>query len=275
MKDILDDIMEFKKIEVEQQKQNLPPAELYRRVEQMKADASLRPRRSMSRALASSDTGIIAEFKRRSPSKGWINESASLERIAGGYALNGASALSVLTDEKYFGGNLDFLRTVASMVDVPVLRKDFIIDEYQLFQAYEAGADAVLLIASCLSRESCIALASKAHELGMEVLLEIHSADELGHLDCGADMVGVNNRNLGTFHTDVNNSFALAELLPKDSVLVSESGISDPKTICRLQDAGYSGFLIGETFMKTADPAESLLRFVDEIRQCRKSEKPC
>lgn len=275
MKDILDDIMEYKKIEVEQQKQNLPPAELYRRVEQMKADASLRPRRSMSRALASSDTGIIAEFKRRSPSKGWINESASLERIAGGYALNGASALSVLTDEKYFGGNLDFLRKVASMVDVPVLRKDFIIDEYQLFQAYEAGADAVLLIASCLSRESCMALASKAHELGMEVLLEIHSADELGHLDCGADMVGVNNRNLGTFHTDVNNSFALAELLPKDSVLVSESGISDPKTICRLQDAGYSGFLIGETFMKTADPAESLLRFVDEIRQCRKSEKPC
>lgn len=275
MKDILDDIMEFKKIEVEQQKQNLPPAELYRRVEQMKADASLRPRRSMSRALASSDTGIIAEFKRRSPSKGWINESASLERIAGGYALNGASALSVLTDEKYFGGNLDFLRTVSSIVDVPVLRKDFIIDEYQLFQAYEAGADAVLLIASCLSRESCRALASKAHELGLEVLLEIHSADELGHVDCGADMVGVNNRNLGTFHTDVNNSFALAELLPKDSVLVSESGISDPKTICRLQDAGYSGFLIGETFMKTADPAESLLRFVDEIRQCRKSEKPC
>lgn len=275
MKDILDDIMEYKKIEVEQQKLNLPPAELYRRVEQMKADASLRPRRSMSRALASSDTGIIAEFKRRSPSKGWINESASLERIAGGYALNGASALSVLTDEKYFGGNLDFLRTVASMVDVPVLRKDFIIDEYQLFQAYEAGADAVLLIASCLSRESCMTLASKAHELGMEVLLEIHSADELGHLDCGADMVGVNNRNLGTFHTDVNNSFALAELLPKDSVLVSESGISDPKTICLLQDAGYSGFLIGETFMKTADPAESLLRFVDEIRQCRKSEKPC
>ena len=275
MKDILDDIMEFKKIEVEQQKQNLPPAELYRRVEQMKTDASLRPRRSMSRALASSDTGIIAEFKRRSPSKGWINESASLERIAGGYALNGASALSVLTDEKYFGGNLDFLRKVASMVDVPVLRKDFIIDEYQLFQAYEAGADAVLLIASCLSRESCMTLASKAHELGLEVLLEIHSADELGHLDCGADMVGVNNRNLGTFHTDVNNSFALAELLPKDSVLVSESGISDPKTICRLQDAGYSGFLIGETFMKTADPAESLLRFVDEIRQCRKSEKPC
>ena len=125
MKDILDDIMKYKKIEIEQQKQNLPPAELYRRVEQMKADASLRPRRSMSRALASSDTGIIAEFKRRSPSKGWINESASLERIAGGYALNGASALSVLTDEKYFGGNLDFLRTVASMVDVPVLRKDF------------------------------------------------------------------------------------------------------------------------------------------------------
>ena len=229
----------------------------------------------MSRALASSDTGIIAEFKRRSPSKGWINESASLERIAGGYALNGASALSVLTDEKYFGGNLDFLRTVSSIVDVPVLRKDFIIDEYQLFQAYEAGAVAVLLIASCLSRESCMTLASKAHELGMEVLLEIHSADELGHLDCGADMVGVNNRNLGTFHTDVNNSFALAELLPKDSVLVSESGISDPKTICLLQDAGYSGFLIGETFMKTADPAESLLRFVDEIRQCRKSEKPC
>lgn len=275
MKDILDDIVGHKKVEIERQKQILSPAELYRRVEKMKADASLRPRRSMSRALASSDTGIIAEFKRRSPSKGWINEHASLERVACGYALNGASALSVLTDETYFGGSLDYLRTVASMVDVPVLRKDFIIDEYQLFQAYEAGADAVLLIASCLSCKSCRALASKAHEIGMEVLLEIHSVDESGHLECGADMVGVNNRNLGTFHTDVRNSFALAEFLPEETVLVSESGISDPKTICRLRDAGYSGFLIGETFMKTADPAESLLRFIDEIRRCRKSEMPC
>lgn len=241
----------------------------------MKVDASLRPQRSMSRALSASDTGVIAEFKRRSPSKGWINEHASLEAVAGGYAQNGASALSVLTDEKFFGGNLDFLRTVSSLVDVPVLRKDFIIDEYQLFQAFEAGADAVLLIASCLSCESCRALASKAHDLGLEVLLEIHSADELDHMDCGPDMVGVNNRNLGTFHTDVNNSFALAELLPKDTVLVSESGISEPQTICRLRDAGYRGFLIGETFMKTANPAECLRLFVDEIRQCSKSGALC
>lgn len=275
MKDILNDIVEYKKIEVERQKRNLPPVELYRRVDKMKVDASLRPQRSMSRALSASDTGIIAEFKRRSPSKGWINEHASLEAVAGGYAQNGASALSVLTDEKFFGGNLDFLRTVSSLVDVPVLRKDFIIDEYQLFQAFEAGADAVLLIASCLSCESCRALASKAHDLGLEVLLEIHSADELDHLDCGPDMVGVNNRNLGTFHTDVNNSFALAELLPKDTVLVSESGISEPQTISRLRDAGYRGFLIGETFMKTANPAECLRLFVDEIRQCSKSGALC
>lgn len=275
MKDILNDIIEYKKIEVERQKRNLPPVELYRRVDKMKVDASLRPQRSMSRALSASDTGIIAEFKRRSPSKGWINEHASLEAVAGGYAQNGASALSVLTDEHFFGGNLDFLRTVASMVDVPVLRKDFIIDEYQIFQAFEAGADAVLLIASCLSCESCRSLATKAHELGMEVLLEIHSANELDHLDCGPDMVGVNNRNLGTFHTDVNNSFALAEHLPKDTVLVSESGISEPQTICRLRDAGYRGFLIGETFMKTANPAESLRLFVDEIHQFCKSRVPC
>lgn len=275
MKDILNDIVEYKKVEVERQKRNLPPVELYRRVDKMKVDASLRPRRSMSRALSASDTGIIAEFKRRSPSKGWINEHASLETVAGGYAQNGASALSMLTDEKFFGGNLDFLRTVSSLVDVPVLRKDFIIDEYQLFQAFEAGADAVLLIASCLSCESCRALASKAHDLGLEVLLEIHSADELDHLDCGPDMVGVNNRNLGTFHTDVNNSFALAELLPKDTVLVSESGISEPQTICRLRDAGYRGFLIGETFMKTANPAECLRLFVDEVRQCIKSRALC
>lgn len=227
-------------------------------------------RRSMKQALAASSTGIISEFKRRSPSKGWINEAAQAEEIPASYEAAGAAALSILTDEKFFGGTLRDIRTARPLVRIPILRKDFIIDEYQLLQACIVGADAVLLIAACLSPEQCSTLTTQAHELGLEVLLEIHSPSELSYINKEVDMVGVNNRNLGSFVTDVENSFRIARQLreathgPASPLLVSESGISDPETICRLRAAGFRGFLIGETFMKTATPGETLKKFIQD-----------
>ncbi len=153
------------------------------------------------------------------------------------------------------------------MINLPILRKDFIIDEYQLYQARIVGADAVLLIAAALEQTQCRALADKAHELGLEVLLEIHNTDELPYIYKDIDMVGINNRNLGSFHTDVANSFRLAEQLPQDTILVSESGISQPVTVSKLHDAGFRGFLIGETFMRTEKPAETLKEFISQVNK--------
>ncbi len=160
---------------------------------------------------------------------------------------------------------MDFVRRVRSMVNLPILRKDFILDPYQLLQAKEIGADAVLLIAACLSLGECKALASEAHELGLEVLLEVHSEAELDYTELDVDMVGVNNRNLGTFVTSVDNSFRMAERLPADKLLVSESGISKPHIVRELREAGYRGFLMGECFMKEADPGEALAQFVAQL----------
>lgn len=221
----------------------------------------------MKQAIASSPTGIIAEFKRRSPSKGWIKENARPEEIVPAYAASGASAVSILTDEIFFGGTLRDIRTVRPLINLPILRKDFIIDEYQLYQARIVGADAVLLIAAALEQTQCRALADKAHELGLEVLLEIHNTDELPYIYKDIDMVGINNRNLGSFHTDVANSFRLAEQLPQDTILVSESGISQPVTVSKLHDAGFRGFLIGETFMRTEKPAETLKGFISQVNK--------
>ena len=217
--------------------------------------------------IASSPTGIIAEFKRRSPSKGWIKENARPEEIVPAYAASGASAVSILTDEIFFGGTLRDIRTVRPLINLPILRKDFIIDEYQLYQARIVGADAVLLIAAALEQTQCRALADKAHELSLEVLLEIHNTDELPYIYKDIDMVGINNRNLGSFHTDVANSFRLAEQLPQDTILVSESGISQPVTVSKLHDAGFRGFLIGETFMRTEKPAETLKEFISQVNK--------
>lgn len=260
MKDILSEIIANKHFEVDVQKQAVSAEQLQEGV----ANCDYRPR-SMKQALASSPTGIIAEFKRRSPSKGWIFKSAQPESIVPAYAAAGASALSILTDEKFFGGSLKDIRTARPLVDIPILRKDFIIDEYQLYQARIVGADAVLLIAAALEPEQCAALAEKAHSLDLEVLLEIHHAEELSYIQENIDMVGINNRHLGTFHTDVENSFRLAGSLPKDTLLVSESGISDPATVSRLRHAGFRGFLIGETFMKTGQPGETLQQFTHSI----------
>ncbi len=257
--DILEEIVANKRLEVERFKQELSEREIHRRVEAI-LDFGVA---SMSQALTASDTGIIAEFKRRSPSKGWIKEEGRADVIPLSYQQNGASALSILADEKYFGGCDDFIRTARhSGVKIPVLYKNFVIDEYQLFQARLCGASAVLLIAADLSLSECKSLLNTAHQLGMEVLLEMHSNQELEYAGLEPDMCGINNRNLGSFVTDVENSFRLAELLPKDAVKVSESGISNPDTVRALRAAGFRGFLIGETFMKTPDPGLALKNFI-------------
>lgn len=290
--DILSEITDHKRIEVELQKQAVSPEQLREQVRDL-MENSPAPRRSMKRALASSPAGIIAEFKRRSPSKGWIYETAKADEIPAAYEAAGASAISILTDEKFFGGSLRDIRTARPLVDIPILRKDFIIDEYQLLQARIVGADAVLLIAACLTQEECADLTARAHALGLEVLLEIHSPRELAYISKDVDMVGVNNRNLGTFVTDVENSFRIAGQLrqtiadacnisdarnipdaqgssdtPRNlPLLVSESGISHPETICRLRTAGFRGFLIGETFMKTPQPGDALKGFIQGIEE--------
>ena len=222
---------------------------------------------SLREALLQSETGIIAEFKRKSPSKGWIKEDGRPDIIPLSYQQNGAAAISILTDEHYFGGSDDFIRTARqSGVTIPILYKNFVIDEAQLYAAALCGASAVLLIAACLSKQQCEKLLHSAHELGLEVLLEMHDERELEYAELQPDLCGINNRHLGSFVTDVENSFRLAELLPKDAVKVSESGISNPDTVKALRQAGFRGFLIGENFMKTPDPGLSLHHFINQLK---------
>ena len=231
---------------------------------------------SLRQALLQSQTGIIAEFKRRSPSKGWIKQEGRADIIPLSYQQNGAAALSILTDEHYFGGSDDFIRQARqSGVTLPILYKNFVVDEPQLYAAALCGASAVLLIAACLSVQQCSALVEKAHDLGLEVLLEMHSEQELEYAALQPDLCGINNRNLGSFHTDVENSFRLAERLRtvcgcatvsnSSPVLVSESGISNPDTVKALRQAGFRGFLIGENFMKTPDPGLALGDFITQL----------
>lgn len=262
MADILEEIVAYKKNEVEQFKKELHQIYLEGRVEILKN--ALIP--SMKNALMKSDTGIIAEFKRKSPSKGWINEAATADMVPISYQENGAAAISILTDSHYFGGSNVYVRTaIASKVRIPILYKNFIIDEYQIYQAKICGASAILLIAACLTKEQCRQFIAKAHELELEVLLEMHNEEETEYAELEPDLYGINNRNLGTFETDVNNSFQLIERLPAEGVKVSESGISDPDTIRQLRACGYKGFLIGETFMKEADPGLALKNFIAQI----------
>lgn len=266
MKDILEEIVAWKRVEVDRQKSECSPHNIYKKVEQLMAEEENLPYISMKKSLEDSPSGIIAEFKRKSPSKGWIKEDGRPEIIPAAYSNNGAAAISILTDEKYFGGSLDYIRRARPSVKCPILRKDFIIDEYQLFQARLAGANAVLLIAAELSKDECKMLAHTAHELQLEVLLETHSEAELEYFnDELTDMLGVNNRNLGTFHTDIENSFRLAALLPQNVIKVSESGISNPQTIKKLRKAGFRGFLMGEHFMRAANPGDALKEFILEL----------
>lgn len=262
MKDVLDEIVAHKRVEVEGFKQQLPPSHIYKMVEGVMDVAQP----SMREALMNSSSGIIAEFKRKSPSKGWIKEDGKANEIPLSYQQNGASAISILTDEKYFGGNDRFIKEAReSGVNIPILYKNFVIDEYQLFQARLCGASAVLLIAADLSLVECKSLMHIAHELGLEVLLEMHEERELDYAELEPDMYGINNRNLGTFITDVQNSFRLASRLPEQVCKVSESGISNPDTVKMLRMAGFRGFLIGENFMKEHNPGQSLNDFIIKL----------
>ena len=263
-KDVLEEIVAWKRVEVARYKEVMPEHTLHVMVEELIYASESLP--SMRHALMSSDSGIIAEFKRKSPSKGWIRETGKAGEIPLSYQQNGAAALSILTDDRYFGGRDAFIvEARRSGVILPVLYKNFIIDEYQLFQARLCGASAVLLIAADLSIDECRSMMHTAHELGMEVLLEMHSEEELDYMELEPDMSGINNRNLGTFITDVKNSFRLAERLPKGICKVSESGISNPMIVKELRKAGFNGFLIGECFMRTDDPGAALADMVRAI----------
>ena len=221
---------------------------------------------SMREALLASPTGIIAEFKRRSPSKGWIKEEGKACEIPLSYQQNGAAALSTLTDKQYFGGHDRFIMEARQTgVTIPVLYKNFVIDEMQLYEALLCGASAVLLIAACLTKEKLRTLLTKAHELGLEVLLEMHDERELEYAELNPDLCGINNRHLGSFITDVETSYRLAEKLPREAVKVSESGISNPQTVRELREAGFRGFLIGETFMREPQPGLTLKEFIAKI----------
>lgn len=221
---------------------------------------------SMKESLRASSTGIIAEFKRRSPSLPEINLEADVREITKGYETAGASAISVLTDKEFFGGSMDDLMLAREAVNLPLLRKDFIIDEYQIFEAKAIGADVILLIAAILNRKQIEQFAKTAKKLGLEVLLEVHNVEELERsIFSKIDMIGVNNRNLKTFEVDLENSRMLAEKIPSEFVKISESGISETESIKELQKLGFQGFLIGGNFMKTADPAEGAKNFITKL----------
>lgn len=236
-------------------------------------ELQLAKRVSMAQRLRESKSGIIAEFKRKSPSKGWIHQDIEPEQVIPFYAQGGASALSVLTNEEYFGGEANFIPRVRKAVgDTPILRKEFIVSPYQVYEAKMLGADAILLIAADLSTAEYADLLCLAHTLNLEVLLEVHDPSELTYLEAGVpDMLGVNNRSLGTFHTDVQHSFDIAARMREavsrfgDVVLVSESGISDPQTVRALREVGFRGFLIGECFMRHQNPGQALADFIRSV----------
>ena len=213
--------------------------------------------------LRKDKTGIIAEFKRRSPSKGIINDISGVEEVTTAYAKYGASGISVLTDEDFFGGSLHDL-SAATVNDVPLLRKDFIIDEYQLIESKSFGAEIILLIAACLTKEEVKQLASSAKNIGLNVLLEIHNEQELEHICNDIDVVGVNNRDLKTFVVDIQHSIELGRQIG-DIIKISESGIDEVETVKLLRSNGFNGFLMGEKFMKEKDPGQAFKIFVDEL----------
>ncbi|MBL4887817.1 MAG: indole-3-glycerol phosphate synthase TrpC [Flavobacteriaceae bacterium] len=257
---ILDKIIADKRKEVILKKSLIP-------AKQMEGYALFeRPTVSLAKALTESNSGIIAEFKRRSPSKASINQSAKVAEIATLYQEAKVCGMSVLTDGTYFGGSLDDFLMARASVKMPLLRKEFIIDEYQILEAKAHGADVILLIASVLSRSEIKRLSEFAKSLGLEILLEVHNQEELEKaLMPSLDMLGVNNRNLKSFEVSIEISKVLAELIPDQFVKVSESGISSIQTVKELKDYGYKGFLMGEHFMKTEHPGKSAAAFINEL----------
>ena len=256
---ILEKIIADKKLEVANRKSQISISDLE------KTEGFVRTCLSLKQNLLASESGIIAEFKRKSPSKGWIRQEANAVEITSGYCRNGASGISILTDFPYFGGTGEDLIQARPTINCPVLRKDFMLDEYQLFEAKSYGADVVLLIAAALTTAECKNLAQRAKKLGLETLLEIHNEQELSYINQYIDLVGVNNRNLKTFEVTIDISLSLAERIPSEFVKVSESGISSVETIKTLREAGFKGFLMGENFMKEANPAEALKNFITNL----------
>jgi len=254
---ILDKIIQDKRKEVALKKEYIPIQVLE------KTPFLGRETISLANKLKNSNTGIIAEFKRKSPSKSIINNTATVEDVAIGYENAGVCGMSVLTDEIYFGGTLDDLIIARESCNLPLLRKDFVIDEYQLLEAKAFGADVILLIAAVLSKQEIKQFSEFAKNLGLEVLLEVHNEEELQKsIMPSLDLLGINNRNLKTFEVSLAMSKQLASLIPNDFVKISESGISSIEAIKELKPFGYQGFLIGENFMKTEDPSESAKNFI-------------
>jgi indole-3-glycerol phosphate synthase len=254
---ILERIIADKRAEVALRKAVLPPSHL------KGWGLSRRPTTSLREALRSRDTGIIAEHKRRSPSRAVINQGGNVSDIVAGYTAAGAGGISVLTDGKYFGGSLDDLLLARASTDLPLLRKEFIIDPYQVLESRAFGADAILLIAAVLPAEELRALCDTAHSLELEVLLEVHSEEELAHsLHAGADLIGVNNRNLRTFEVSLDTSRALSRAIPDSVCKISESGLHSGGQLRELKALGFDGFLMGEAFMKTENPGKSLEEFL-------------
>jgi indole-3-glycerol phosphate synthase len=257
---ILDNIIATKQIEVEQKKKLVPIEDLETFPHFHSTCNSL-----VSQLLNETSTGIIAEFKRKSPSKGVINDTVQIGPVVEAYDTHGATGISILTDENYFGGANDDIIYARNIVRVPILRKDFIIDEYQIVEAKAIGASVILLIAACLTPKRVKELAFFAKRLSLEVLLEIHNEDELKHISNEVDIVGVNNRDLKTFTVDINRSLELSDLIPTEKIRISESGISNVNSIVTLRQAGFKGFLIGENFMKEPDPAIAFADFVNHL----------
>jgi indole-3-glycerol phosphate synthase len=256
---ILDKIVDQKKIEVVERKRIRSILDLEKESLFSKENYSL-----TSFIGNDAKTGIIAEYKRKSPSKGIINHHSTVEEVTAAYVANGASGLSVLTDELFFGGRIEDL-VKATVNSIPLLRKDFMIDEYQLIEAKAFGADVILLIAACLTPDEVKQMASTAKNIGLEVLLEIHNEQELDHICEEVDFVGVNNRNLKNFEVSINTSLQLINKIPTTKIAIAESGINNVDTIITLKKAGFKGFLIGEHFMRENDPANAFADFVKQL----------
>ena len=260
---ILDTIITKKKIEVAEKKRNISISELEKGLFFKNETLSFK-----EYLLRDDKTGIIAEYKRKSPSKGIINDFSSVTEVTTAYAKYGASGISILTDEEFFGGSLNDLLE-STINEVPLLRKDFIIDEYQLIESKAYGAEVILLIAACLSASEVKSLAAFAKNIGLNVLLEIHNEQELAHICNNVDVVGVNNRDLRTFIVDINRSIELSKQIPADKIKISESGIDNIASIKLLKEYGFKGFLIGEKFMKEKNPGMAFQNFTQELINLR------
>lgn len=255
---ILDTIIERKKEEIKVSKSKVSIGEL--------KDSPFFVRKGFSlKESVQNKSGIIAEFKRQSPSKGIINDQVSPLEVTSAYEKFGASGISILTDKDFFGGSFEDILSVRNHINIPILRKDFMVDEYQFYEAKSMGADVILLIASCLSPNQVQEFTALSHELGLEVLLEIHTEEELNHFNSKIDLVGINNRNLKDFKVDLQHSVNLKNLLPKDVLSVAESGIYNLEDFNYLKEKGFNGFLMGEYFMKNKNPANTFEEFISNV----------